>query len=179
MMISGIISPPAFPRAGEDKYSQAGLLLDVNRYAEALALYKEILNSEVPLEDKKRSRIFNNIGYCYFKLNDFEKAYEFYKNALDIDPNYPICLNNYAAVLMNQKKYEEALPYLARAYGIEKNIKVIFNLFAAHYYLNHQKEALAFIEEALRLDEAYTEDRLKTKNIKQRDIDRLKKRIRG
>jgi hypothetical protein len=48
----------------------------------------------------------------------------------------------------------------------------------AHYYLDNRKEALAYIKEAFRLDEGYTEDRLKKKNLSQEDLDRLKKYIR-
>lgn len=86
--------------------------------------------------------------------------------------------NNMAVAQMNQKKYKDALPYLERADLIQKNVKILFNLFAAHYYLDNRKEALAYIKEAFRLDEGYTEDRLKKKNLSQEDLDRLKKYIR-
>lgn len=179
VVVAGICSFPARPGAVEDKYAKACLLLDKNRFAEALVVYEEILKTDASLEDKKKSRVFNNLGFCYYKLNDLEKARQYYGKALDLDRNYSVCLNNLAVVLMNQKKYEEALLYLDQAYGVEKNIKIIFNLFVTHYYLDHRKEALAYIEEALRLDEAYTQDRLKKKNVSQRDIERLKKYVKG
>jgi len=172
------VSPAATKRCIEDRYHEAGLLLDAGRYAEALIVYKEALKEDGVLDGKKRSRIFNNIGYCHYKLDDLDAAIDYYRQALEIDTDYAVCLNNMAVVLMNQKRYKDALPYLERADLIQKNVKILFNLFSAHYYLDNRKEALAYIKDAFRLDEDYTEDRLKKKNISREDIDRLKKYIR-
>jgi tetratricopeptide (TPR) repeat protein len=171
--------PTAGAQSVEDKCEKANILLDEDRFVEALSLYDEVLKTDYYLQDKKKSRILNNTGFCLYKLNDLEKAVDSYKKALEIDPNYANCLNNLAVVMINQKKYKEAVPCLEQANRIEKNIKIVFNLFAVYYYLDHRKEALVYLEEAFRLDEAYTEDRLKKKNISQRDIDRLKKYIKA
>jgi Tfp pilus assembly protein PilF len=164
---------------GEDKYRKAGSLVDDAQFVRALAIYQEILNAEPSPDPKTKSRILNNMGFCHYKLQNTEKAEEFYRQAIDIDPDYATCLNNLAALLMNRGKHEEALPYLNRAHGLEKNIKVVFNLFVCHYYLKHEREARAFIEEAFALDDAYTSDRLKSKNISPKDVERLRKEIKS
>jgi len=164
---------------GEDKYRKAGNLVDESQFARALAIYQEILGAEPSPDPKTKSRVLNNMGFCHYKLQDLEKAAEFYRQAIDIDPDYVTCLNNLAALLMNQVKYEEALSCLNRAHGFEKNIKVVFNLFVCHYYLKHEKEARAFIEEAFALDDAYTSGRLKSKNISPKDLERLRKEIKS
>ncbi|MDP2914773.1 MAG: tetratricopeptide repeat protein, partial [Candidatus Aminicenantes bacterium] len=181
VLLACLLVPSAFSGQQEmpdQKYAQAGLWVDAGRYAEALILYEESLKEDGVFDGNKRSRIFNNMGYCHYKLDGLDAAVDNYRQALEIDPNYAFCLNNLAVVLMNQKKYKEALPCLEQANRVEKNIKVVFNLFAVHYYLDQRKEALVFIKEAFRLDEGYTEDRLKKKNVSREDLDRLKKYIR-
>lgn len=175
MALLGVATTPGFAAGRKDKYEEAGRLVDNRRYAEAIAVYQELLSSGEQLDDKLRSRILNNIGFCDFKLKRFKESADFYKRALTIAPSYQTCLNNLAALLMNEKKWNEALPYLLQANAVEKNVKVVFNIFVVHYYLEHQKDALAYVQEAMSLDSAYTEARLKAKDISQADIDKLKK----
>jgi len=164
--------------ANSDKIRKAGFLIDENRHQEALSLYEEILKEGTISDDRQKSQIFNNMGYCYYTLNQAEKALLYYKRALGLNQSYPICLNNCAVIYMNRKKYQEAFPYLKRAYELDKeNIKVVFNLFVVFYHLDKKDEARFYLSEAFRIDERYTEDRFKNKNIGYRDIERLKKII--
>lgn len=178
--IAGSLLPAAAPLESplSVRYVIAGKLLDKGAYADAVAAYEMILSSEREITDHLRSRVLNNIGFAYYKLNKRAEAREYYDQALKVDPNYATCLNNLAVLLINERNFSAALPLLEHSYKVERTAKVAFNLFAAHYYLSNRNRALAFVEEAFRLDERYTEARLKAKNIKQGDIDRLKKRIR-
>lgn len=160
----------------DEKYKKAGISIDENHYKKALLLYEEILKDNHQIASYKKSRIFNNIGYCYYKLNELKNALFYYKKALDVDENFVVCLNNVAAVLMNQRKYKEALPHLTKAYQSDNgNIKVIFNLFVVNYYLKNNEYALNYIEEAFNIDENYTIKRLRKKNISTNEIKRLRK----
>lgn len=158
---------------------KAGVCIDESHFDQALLLYEGILTSRDLLDENKVSRILNNMGFSHFKLGHFDLAIGFYQKALRLDPEYATCLNNLAAVLMNQKKYEDALPFLIRAKTAQKDIKNTFNLFVTHYYLNNRRETLANLKEAFLLDEAYTEKRLKDKNISANEIDRLKKYLKN
>lgn len=160
----------------DEKYKKAGMLIDENQYKKAILLYEEIVKDNYEIDSYKKSRIFNNFGYCYYKLNELKRALNFYKKALDVDENFVVCLNNIAAVLMNQKKYKEALSHLTKAYQLDNgNIKVIFNLFVVNYNLKNNEDALNYIEEAFNIDENYTIKRLKKKNISTNEIKRLRK----
>jgi tetratricopeptide (TPR) repeat protein len=160
----------------EDMVNKAGILIDKEKYDEALLTYSEILQKNSEFEAIKLSRIYNNIGFCHFKLKDVDNAIYYYKKALELDSNYSTCFNNLGAVFMGQKKYEEALFLLKKSYYIEKtNIKVLFNLFVINYYLKNKKEAIFFIDEAFKIDENYTESRLRKKNISKSDIKKLRK----
>lgn len=177
VLASGLIAPAQ--TEGPDKIREAGILVDRNEFRQALALYQDVLDGGAASEPKTKSRLLNNMGYCQFKLGRWDKASEFYRSALELDPNYAVCLNNMAALLMNQEKYQDALPYLDRAYGLERKIKIVFNLFVCHANLKHEKEAKEYIRESFDLDEKYTTERLKSKNVSAKDIERLKKEIKA
>ena len=103
----------------DNKYVKAGKLIEEGNYEKAIFLYEEILKNNHEIDSYKKSRIFNNIGYCNYKQNEWENAIKFYKMALEIDNNYGVCLNNIAAALMNKNKHKEALLYLTKAYKLK------------------------------------------------------------
>lgn len=160
----------------DKKYEKAGILIDENHYRAAILLYKEILKANFCLDSHKKSRILNNTGYCYYKLNDFENALTFYNMALEIDNDYVVCLNNFAATLMKQKKYKQALPNLMHAYGLNhRNIKVIFNLFVVYVNLKNKELAKYYLKKVFKTDKNYTIKRLKKNNITDKQIIKIQK----
>lgn len=159
----------------EDKYDKANLLIDKNNYKGAISLFVELLKTSSVLDNHKISRIYNNIGYCYYKLDDFDNALDYYVLALKIDHNYVVCLNNVAAVLMNKEKYKESLPYLNKAYELsKKNIKVLINLFVVNYHMNNKRKAKFYIEKAFKVNENYTTERLRKNNFSKSKIRKLR-----
>lgn len=163
----------------DEKYNKACILLDKNRYKEAILLYKETLKDDFELDDHRKSRTYNNIGYCYYRLNDFKNAYNFYIKALDIDNNYFLCLNNISAVFIKQKKHKEALSYLKRAYELDnKHIKVIFNLFVVYAKLKNKDLAKYYLEKAFKIDKDYTMKRLKKNGITENKVKKIQRFLR-
>lgn len=72
-------------------YNQYGfMLLEQNQYEKALE-YLLKANSIT----KKRDTI-NNIGYCYFKLGNYEKAYFYFLEGSNLDDDEKVCLYNLA-----------------------------------------------------------------------------------
>jgi len=160
----------------DKKYNKACILVDENQYREAILLFKQILKEKFDLDRHKKSRILNNTGYCYHKLNDFENALTFYNMALEIDNDYVVCLNNHSATLMNQKKHKEGLPNLIHAYRLDqRNIKVIFNLFVVYVNLKNKELAKYYLKKAFETDKDYTKKRLKKNNIKDKQIIKIQK----
>jgi len=164
----------------DEKNVKAGILVDNNHFKEALFLYNQILKNNPEITNYELSRLLNNIGFCYYKLNDFKNALIFYKKALEIDNSYVLCLNNISSILMNQKEYNQASLYLTKAYQLDStNIKVIFNLFVVNYFLNKKEDSLYYLKEAFNIDEDYTTKRLGKNNIKTADIEKLRKHLKN
>lgn len=146
----------------DEQYNKVAFLIDNNQYEQAIEIGKEILKNDQELGDFKRSRLYNNIGYCYYKLDKFEEAYNFYLKALAIDNTYFLCLNNISAVLIKQKRYKEALPYLNKAHALDgRYVKVVFNLFVTYINLKNVEMAKHYLKMAFEIDRDYTLKRLK------------------
>lgn len=164
----------------EEKYHKAGNLIDENRFREAVSLYVEILKDDFELDNYKKSRIYNNIGYCYYKLKDYENALTYYKKAIKIDNNYLFCLNNISAVLLKKKKFAETLIYLNKAYEINKNsIKIIFNLFIVHARLRNKNLAKYFLNKAFEIDKDYSVKRLKKNGLSTDEIKKIQEALKN
>jgi len=50
-----------------------------------------------------------NLGFVYFKLGDYDQAVDYYKEALDIAPNFPMAYHGIGRVYMAMGKYEDAV----------------------------------------------------------------------
>lgn len=175
------LAPPAFAGRQEtpdQRYAQAGLWVDEGRYDRAIATYQSLLSEAGPETESRLSRIYNNLGFCFYKLDRPDEARAWYEKALAVDGRYAVCLNNLAALLMNQRKFGEALPFLERAFALDaRNVKVIFNLFVVQANLENEEEAKRFLRLALDVDRSYTMRRLKSKNISDASIARILRRL--
>lgn len=56
-----------------------------------------------------------NAGYDHLEKKKFDQAQKVYEEILQKQPDHPIALNNLAAILSKQGKYEQALAHLKRA----------------------------------------------------------------
>lgn len=158
----------------------AAKYVDAEKYQKAFTLYQRVEPQLRTLSETVQARIYNNMGFCAFKLRIFGEAASYYRQALNRKGDYVICLNNMAALLMNQKKYQEALAYLKRADAIDKrNIKVLFNMAVCLGYQRNERESLVYMKRAFELDEDYTYHRLRSRHISDKYIRKLRERIRN
>lgn len=57
-------------------------------------------------------------GFIYHKLKDYRKAGESYEKSISINPTFPVAQNNYANLLFETGRYEEALKYFKSAFRL-------------------------------------------------------------
>jgi tetratricopeptide (TPR) repeat protein len=89
------------------KNKLAGMLVSLNRHAEAKRYYEEIIK-----EDPKFAPAYCNLGYVMLLTGDPAKAEQLYDSALALDPDYELALMNKAGLYAFQKKYVKALEYV-------------------------------------------------------------------
>lgn len=99
-----------FPHNIDAIAAEADLLRESNNFPSATVAYKKWLKEEpyfIP--------IYNSLGYCYIKLNNYQLAYDVLNLGLKFYPSSPVLLNNMANLLFLMKDYSKALQYYRRA----------------------------------------------------------------
>jgi tetratricopeptide (TPR) repeat protein len=153
-------------KTGWERLSQ--LLLKLSQFDKAEELYNVLLE-QTSSEDEK-ALFYNQLGYVKADQGDYEKAFEYYEKALEIDqktlpPNHPslaISYNNIAGVYHNMGEYLKATSFYEKALEIfEKTLSPNHPSLATSYNnigsvynkIGDYSKALLFYEKALDIKE--------------------------
>jgi len=94
----------------EEKLSKALNHFSKEEYNEALAIFKELLET-----DNKDTNLYNNIGLCYANLSDNKNAEEYYLKALELDNKLPQVYLNLTDIYYKEKRFFDAIGLLQNA----------------------------------------------------------------
>ena len=134
-------------RPGDKRYQAAAALLRQQRYAEALATYREVLEI-----DPEHTRAQAAVGQTLFALERYEEAAHHFERALQLDPRNAEVLDYLALVRFRQERYETALDLYRRLVEVSPdNAQAHANTGATLYYLGRLEEAVRSFERALSL----------------------------
>ncbi len=139
----------ATPDNFDVRFNLAAAYERTDRNADAEMLFLELLD-----EDKDNPVVLNYLGYMYADLGiKLDKAEEYVKKALEIDPNNNAYLDSYAWVMYKKGKYDEALKYQMMALESNVNDAVLYEHMGDIYYaLDRIRMAHDSWEKALELD---------------------------
>jgi len=98
------------PPPWQEENLRAHELYEQGKYAEAQALYREILAA-----DPKVAFVHYDVGNCAYHLRDFEGAVKSYREALRLNPDFAEAYTNLANAYIRLKKYDEAIPFYEAA----------------------------------------------------------------
>jgi len=98
---------------------------------------KEMLEKAISI-NPKHGRSYNHLGWLYeTKYQDYTKAEEYYKKALEYEPNYPAANINYAILLSTMEKDAELEKVLQKAEQVPGiNKRDVYN----EYGMMHEKK---------------------------------------
>ena len=110
------LNPPAQDEASI--HTQIGVALkDMERYAEAkLALTRA---AQFP---EPHHEVFNLLGFCHFKLEEYEPAIEAFSRAIEIEPGQAINYANIGTNLMRLGRLEEAAQMYGHALDLDPSL---------------------------------------------------------
>lgn len=148
---------------------------------EVYALHGEVLHAmgknaesdfklEKALEMDKTNRIVLN-NYSYYlslRSDSLDKAERMSLICVEMEPNNPTFLDTYAWVLYKQKKYEEALKYIEKAYQLQKNNATIIEHYGDILYkLARYDEAFERWNEAFKIGKGspFLEQKIQQKKL--------------
>lgn len=87
-------------------FNRAKVYLVNKRYDEAVTDYIRTIEL-----NPKDYEAFNQIGYCYYNMQEYTQAEEYFLSALDINYMYTPACYNLGLVYENLKEYEKAVEY--------------------------------------------------------------------
>jgi tetratricopeptide (TPR) repeat protein len=125
--------------AVQDKYVEAKKYMLIGRFEKA----QEIL-TELYKEDRNNAAISMELSKVYSYMEDPYSEHKFAQKANGSDPNNEYVLANYAAICMEQEKFDEALPLLKSLVTIQPNNEEYTDELATVYLQsNNSNEAIA------------------------------------
>lgn len=110
------------------------------KFKEAIDVFSTILE-----HDEGNAEIYNNMGLCYAKLNEIEKAEQSYNKAIEINPAIPQAYINLSDLYYKNNDLGSAIGTLERGtYEIEDNMVLAHML--ARVYLEDSRYDMAITE---------------------------------
>ena len=118
-----------------------------NNYTEAFKKYENIL-----FDEPGNAATHNSLGWIYkTQMDNYEKAENHYRAAINSEPNYPYAYANYAMLLMDQGRYTEMEKLVKKALKIATTDKstLYCRLAVANELQLKFDDAIAFYEKAI------------------------------
>ena len=105
-------------RMNADSYYNRGENGDLAYYEDAIVNYRKYIEYET-----KNDSVCNMLGHIYSKIGKFENAIEFFKKALEINPEFDLALGNLIYTSLKSKSYTQKDIYLLTKSAVDKYIK--------------------------------------------------------
>jgi tetratricopeptide (TPR) repeat protein len=105
-----IMGRPQQPRSetesAEQLYNAGYLLTLLGHYEKAIELFRRSLEVQIA---------YTYLGWTYAQMGDYPRAIEEAQNAIRVDPDFGNPYNDIGVYLIEQRKEDEAIPYLEKA----------------------------------------------------------------
>jgi len=102
--------------------------LKYNNFNQAINFYGKALK-----EGKHSSKLYSNLGICFFGLNRMKAANQSLKKALDLDKNNEYAIFYLGLISSNFKAYPTALKYYSKTIEINPKLVDAYNARAGAY----------------------------------------------
>lgn len=110
------------------------------KYKEAIDVFSTVLE-----HDEGNAEVYNNMGLCYAKLNDFEQAEKAYIKSIELNPQIPQAYINLSDLYYKNNDLGSAIGTLERgSYEMEDNMVLAHML--ARVYLEDSRYDMATTE---------------------------------
>ena len=167
LMFIGWLSPLS-ANAQEEKILRDIYLLSQE---EQLVAYQMLVK-----DNPQDPRLQNSLGFCYYRIADYERAEQHYLKALALDPTYSIAYNNLGVTCLKKDKSDMSKHYFEKAIRYDaRNVKAMYNLGVAYFKKGHYFKAIRCYLKAKKMDAAYVKERGDNEKAKKEVNEALKK----
>jgi len=123
-----------------------------DRLDESIALLEKAFTLKHERPRNARLLFYNNMGNTYRKKHEYEKALNYLKQALEIEPHNKTVRENMALALIASQRWDEAAEHIDILLKIRYNNEIYLNLKAFILIKqNKPEEAIPYLKRALRL----------------------------
>lgn len=127
-------------------------------------------------KNPQNARLQNSLGFCYYRVEDYDMAEKHYATALALDPNYSTAYNNLGVIYLKKGQYDRSKHYFEKALqSNSSNVKSMYNLGVTHFRKGNYFKALRCYLKVKRMDASYVEERSDTEKAKKEVDEALKK----
>lgn len=103
--------------------------------------------------DPRRTGALKNLGFCYYRLGDTDRAIAVYERALKAAPGDPDVLTRMGLLLFNQKDYARAAQYLEQASEADStNVHLLSSLASAYKQMKRLDDAAMYYRKAIEVE---------------------------
>jgi len=108
--------------------------------------------------NKRLEGAYVELGYAYYRKQDFAKEAEAYEEALKINPDNPDALYNLASNMESQRNYQQAIPLYEKALSlVPEDAEIIYQLGLSYLTQGRKNKALEMSVRLKRLDPGQAE----------------------
>ena len=142
---------PAHAEDWKVYFNQAHQLDRAGRYRDAIAPYKKAIG--LGNRQPEIYVAYNNLGWCWCNLNEYDLAIANCTKAIDLNPNYTLAYNNRSYAWAGKHEYDMAIADCNRAIVIDPNdAKAYINRGNAWNGKHEYEKALADSNRAIVID---------------------------
>jgi len=128
-----------YPNESVCWHAFANLELKKSNYVVASNAFLKTL--ELGVKDKNdEASVWGNLGVCYSRMQDEEKAKEAFEKALNLTPNNHDCMTNISSSYIHSANPEKGIPYCEKSLKIKETRNARMNLSIAQLRCGNYKD---------------------------------------
>ena len=106
-----------------EQYSLGVIYLSKKLFDQAIVQFSSALKNWDRLDIEGLATLYNTIGFTYFESGQYDVSIYYYKEAINLNSNYAIALNNLAYSYEKKKMLQEAIRTYSKVLTFDENNK--------------------------------------------------------
>jgi tetratricopeptide (TPR) repeat protein len=106
-----------------EQYSLGVIYLSKKLFDQAIVQFSSALKNWDKLDTEGLATLYNTIGFTYFESGQYDVSIYYYKEAINLNSNYTIALNNLAYSYEKKKMIQEAIRTYSKVLTFDENNK--------------------------------------------------------
>ena len=145
--------------------------VDLLSEEEQLVAYQILVGKE-----PQNARFQNSLGFCYYRMKNYDMAEKHYVEALMLNPTYSTAYNNLGVVCLKKGQYDVSKHCFEKALEYNShNVKAVYNLGVTHFREGNYLRALRYYLKSKNMDADYIKERGDPEKMKKEVDEALQK----